>query len=215
MLAIQCRDCGVEIDDDNQEGYCDSCFSINYPICPECGWETYYLDIDEQLGICLECRKSNYTRCMYCGDWVDPSTIQVGYCPDCYSTQFTRMESHVGPYNIKWEDWADFAKESQTIEFGCDFDCNGQCNGFRDSIWESNRGCGCCRDCAYHRGYLDSIPPETATQVQALFDDTLGFWRPGGCTLPVAWRSRTCLTYACPSNIRACCEDTAGIKHLN
>ena len=109
------------------------------------------------------------------------------------------MVSESAPRGMTWKVWAEIAEFSETVDFGCGFDCNGKCTSIRmgPSNWTNREESACCSDCANSSGYLQDIPIEAVATVKAIFDENTGFWAPGGCRLPRKWRSYACLTYRC------------------
>ncbi len=107
------------------------------------------------------------------------------------------MASEGGPRDYSWAEWAEIADLTGEIDFGCDFDCNGRCKSTKNAPPSRLTERGCCVHCANCAGYLKEVPIEAVEELEALFSDADGFWRPDGCVLPQAWRSSTCLEYYC------------------
>lgn len=83
----------------------------------------------------------------------------------------------------------------QHIDFGCNFVGN-RCVGHMDGDCVA----ACCSGCANTHGYMSLVVYEDIGTYENLYDGILGFWRPNkGCMLPFALRSRTCLSYMCPT----------------
>jgi len=78
----------------------------------------------------------------------------------------------------------------KNVNFPCKFNKDG-CNGH-----EKGNMC-CCDVCAFEIGYVEIIPEEDLEFYAEKFDETLGFWRPGGCILPFEYRSKDCTTWYC------------------
>ena len=103
-------------------------------------------------------------------------------------------------------DWfAELAKLTKYIDYGCDFDKNGICKKYRQGSLGTteNRVMCCCNNCARNNGFLDIIPASTYLQHKycEMYDDNTGYWRKGtGCILPRKMRSYTCLQYNCTPN---------------
>ncbi len=133
--------------------------------------------------------------CKDCGDY--------NGCRGCNGHDYiaTRLKGAVSDTPQRGGTWETREKSITQIgglDFGCNFDGHGKCTGAKacDSMWhESERGC--CNDCAFYVGYLNRIPPEAVTPLMELFDPVLGYWTPSGCSIPLKWRSYTCLAYAC------------------
>jgi len=210
-----CRDCrshpvGTGIAADYE--LCNSCFEEGHGQCTDCReWVRLY-NYDDSTGLCDWCYREKYIDCRDCGKDFERTVMENDYCPDCRATYFHRLERDSGPRNIGWVDWADFAQLTRTIDYGCNFDCDGECSGTRNGEWHGSDGRGCCRDCGRERGYLDHLPVGSGDEVKALYDDELGFWRPGGCILPIEYRSNVCLTYSCCSQERKDHADENGMK---
>ncbi len=116
----------------------------------------------------------------------------------CLTTQLRGMVSDTAPLGGSWAIREDVATRIGGMDFGCDFNDCGECAGQHNSSGcNYHREAGCCTDCAAYIGYLKKIPPEALAPLVALYNPHLGYWTPGGCSIPQKWRSNTCLTYHC------------------
>jgi len=104
------------------------------------------------------------------------------------------------PNGYTWAEWSDIADLLALIDYGCEFDCDGRCQGYRDSDREDNCGRNCCHHCAAAVGFGPTFPIEALEEIEALFDDELGFWRPTGCNLPSKYKGGTCWKCQCGHN---------------
>jgi hypothetical protein len=97
-----------------------------------------------------------------------------------------------GPRGYTWVEWFEIVEFIKEVDYGCQFDGNGCCQEFshRDPM-------NCCSGCNGTFGYWAVIPPEAVEEVEAIFDDKTGFWRPGGCILPTEYKSAVCLNFQC------------------
>jgi len=161
-----------------------------------------------------ECECGNIVECDSCGHLGEESDYHDDKCPKCYTSGFARMVRDK-PYMVSdWAAWAEYAEHAKSVDFGCQFDCDGKCCGSRDgrfAQWSGNKK-ACCVGCASNRGYLDCIPAEALELVESLYDKKDGFWRPDGCTLPHEYRSNTCLSYTCNSDERKANADNTGLE---
>ena len=120
-----------------------------------------------------------------------------------YDRATTRLEAMVSDTPKEGGTWLEresVATQIGGMDFGCDFDDCGDCAGQRDidGDWVGKKR-GCCTDCAFYVGYIQTIPLEALEPLIDLFDPKVGYWTPGGCSIPQKWRSYTCLTYDCKS----------------
>lgn len=94
---------------------------------------------------------------------------------------------------------------TDSIDFKCNFNENGQCRENRVD-WASGHPACCCKDCARSTGYLDIMFENEIDEYAKSFNAKTGFWRKGkGCILPRKKRSPTCVTFTC-EDIEGMCE---------
>lgn len=215
LMCADCRENPVESDTAGQVGLCDSCFRAVYVQCSECRDWDHRDHYDHETQLCNRCFRDIYTQCYDCDGYFEHNGIVGHQCPECKANKFQCMERDRGPRNISWVDWADFAQLTHTVDHGCNFDCDGECSGTRNNQWRRSNGRGCCRDCSSEHGYLEHLPVGSGDEVKALYDEEMGFWRPGGCTLPVEYRSHICLTYRCGAKSRKYHADNTGLRTLD
>ena len=119
---------------------------------------------------------------------------------------------------VTFDVYRQLASLTKYINYGCKFDKYGSC--YRRSTPLKRPAMNCCGGCFNNIGYLRIFPsgnywmPRGEDRLKHLkvyakhfsdkkvmagnLDRRLGFWRPGkGCVLPRAYRSSTCLNYAC------------------
>lgn len=184
-------------------------------VCSECEYEVDPACYDDEAGMCENCYYDLYKECHNCYEMFDRNDCGDQLCPDCRANRWDNMAHANAPTDASWEDWSEFAEFTRTIDYGCKFDCEGECSGTREGDWRGSNGRGCCRDCAKNHGYLNQLPGHAVETVSNLYDDSKGFWRPGGCVLPVEYRSHICLTYCCHATSRKRNADTAGIELIH
>jgi hypothetical protein len=146
--------------------------------------------------ICYDCADARQ-QCDDCNGWFDLDDMAGNSCKACRA-DCIKIRAYAEPApGYSWDDWAEIADLAGEIDFGCGFDCDGKCNGMRNHAcsWDTEKAC--CAGCADNTGYLSRVPIEAVAAIEALFDDDDGFWRPDGCALPQAWRSRICIGYYC------------------
>lgn len=95
--ASNCSACDKVIDNDDRrcqddECYCEECFSENYSYCEECN---NFVPIDDMVyienhdtGMCSSCYKENYTKCYECDEEIEKSDATEDeyenyYCDKC------------------------------------------------------------------------------------------------------------------------------------
>ena len=112
-----------------------------------------------------------------------------------------------GPRGYTWAEWFEIVDLLGQIDYDCQFDCDGSCKTTRDDASYTERydypdlpHKGCCDSCASQKGYDPVMPPEAVAEVEAGYDDKLGWWRPGGCTLSPEYKSVICWTHHCGDN---------------
>ena len=216
--TFECMECRRKIGENiyyEYDGFCEACYRDRYPICSECGIETYFGDFRQDMNMCEHCFFDKYAECYDCGKQYERNGRETSFCPACRANPFARMVSDTAHRGISWGDWAEFARATRNVDYGCKFDCKGECSGTRNEAWHDSNGRGCCGDCGNSRGYLNHLPPGSIDEVTALYDEELGFWRPGGCTLPVEYRSHICLTYRCRTSEREENADSLGLAIID
>ena len=216
--TFDCAECRCEISEDTYyeyDGFCEGCYRDRYPVCSECGNETYFGDYRHDMNMCDHCYWDKYNECHDCGERYERNLASDRLCPNCRANPFACKVSGTAWHGISWDDWAEFARATRDVDYGCKFDCKSECSGTRNGAWHGSDGRGCCRDCGDSRGYLDKLPPGSVDEVTALYDEELGFWRPGGCTLPVEYRSHICLTYRCGTKAQMRNADSMGLDIID
>ena len=238
-IELTCPECGYEVDPaefNDEAGMCNSCWSEDFLQCAECGEVARYADCSygvcpvclhtcpecdcevvpshwyDNPGCCTECYYELYEECHRCSMVFERNDCGDELCPDCRANRWDNMAHAKAPTGASWEEWAEFAEFTRTVDFGCKFDCEGECSGTREGDWSGSNGRGCCRDCARNHGYLDRLPEHAVEEVSNLYDDSKGFWRPGGCVLPAEYRGIVCLTYRCGAKGRKRSDDPAGME---
>jgi hypothetical protein len=86
------------------------------------------------------------------------------------------------------------------IDYNCQFK-EGICDRKRtSSVKESDKMC-CCAGCYDYLGFLKTITFDDLSVYTELFDESTGYWRKDGCSLPRELRSEVCLIFNCSSKI--------------
>jgi hypothetical protein len=108
---------------------------------------------------------------------------------------FLRASVRGRDFGRNWTERERIAAATATFDYDCRFNAEGGCKSYPKPVKNPRL---CCQGCYDSVGYLSTIPAAAVAPLAALFDNKLGFWRPGvGCTMPRKWRSVTCLRYQC------------------